>query len=795
MFNRVLGETQSMPLSLETVMSEGRRALENADHAEIRRHIRYDMIIVDEAQDLSENQFEIIMIMKAIWDQASITLVGDVLQSIYGFQDARPDLLLQMASKLRTTTREVKRHMAKEESAPTCSILVRNVNRRCSPSIVALANKNIASMTILPEGLDLECRSQWEDINFEMVSAVEEGEAQLPHLRVCRDVDNEVVAVRRQVLALVEEDLKANLERKRSIVVLHRTRNGLTALAQELLRFIDVDINILPDDPSDFEQTVDKVWLTRPAAQVQLRTVHGSKGGTWDVVLVAGLNDQTFPSGLATTAREQEEERRLLHVAITRARRGLYLFCNIKAGISSLLVGSSLRGLVEVTLDPKVPPNASPDVAWEALPAAVDKEQGRRDDGASLTSSAAAQAKERWRHLQNSLRDAFRDDRGPPTSPSDVAKLLHQLLQDGERGGVDVDATEATALGLLQSVIAILVEAVVVYPIGEVDENFGEEAHILSHLHSQPDIRALERGALALIGSMAMSDLCGLPRRIPLGIAPMILLPPLGKKSILAWQDGRDAREVAHARRQVTEGHARIRGALCFKGPSDDLLRNHGYHDLSYRKWTWGWDFFEYGGNGGSKVEAMQKLRPHILGAWGKLLSPRNGKFLTSSALGSSPTQQASSSSMAPQVKLQLRWALQASTCCNGIMAARLTAPPSSRGNIQVEEMGDVMDKVLPQLLRIVRQGKDTTEAHWCKVAATSNASRGVMICRTSEAMVDSVAILAMLLHAVRKCNVFKQLDLSVTSLLDQTPNVACVSVTKELYGELRRLLEFFQSL
>ena len=56
------------------------------------------------------------------------------------------------------------------------------------------------------------------------------------------------------------------------------------------------------------------------------RTIHSAKGGEWDVVHVLHLADGNLPSDLATGDAEQiEEERRLLYVAMTRARDELHV--------------------------------------------------------------------------------------------------------------------------------------------------------------------------------------------------------------------------------------------------------------------------------------------------------------------------------------------------------------------------------------------------------------------------------------------------------------------------------------
>lgn len=59
---------------------------------------------------------------------------------------------------------------------------------------------------------------------------------------------------------------------------------------------------------------------------VTLSTIHSAKGAEWDVVHVIHLADGCLPSDLATGRSEEiEEERRLLHVAMTRAADELWL--------------------------------------------------------------------------------------------------------------------------------------------------------------------------------------------------------------------------------------------------------------------------------------------------------------------------------------------------------------------------------------------------------------------------------------------------------------------------------------
>jgi DNA helicase-2/ATP-dependent DNA helicase PcrA len=64
--------------------------------------------------------------------------------------------------------------------------------------------------------------------------------------------------------------------------------------------------------------------LDEKAESVSLMTVHAAKGLEFDAVLVAGVEDGSFPHSRSQDSREEvEEERRLLYVAMTRAKRRL----------------------------------------------------------------------------------------------------------------------------------------------------------------------------------------------------------------------------------------------------------------------------------------------------------------------------------------------------------------------------------------------------------------------------------------------------------------------------------------
>ncbi len=62
-----------------------------------------------------------------------------------------------------------------------------------------------------------------------------------------------------------------------------------------------------------------------------LSTVHSAKGQEWDAVYVLNVTDGNFPSEFATGKPQLiEEERRLLYVAMTRAKQSLTLIAPLR---------------------------------------------------------------------------------------------------------------------------------------------------------------------------------------------------------------------------------------------------------------------------------------------------------------------------------------------------------------------------------------------------------------------------------------------------------------------------------
>ena len=61
---------------------------------------------------------------------------------------------------------------------------------------------------------------------------------------------------------------------------------------------------------------------------VKLMTIHSSKGLEFENVFIVGVEEDIFPpSSVISSIEELEEERRLFYVALTRAKKKLFLSC------------------------------------------------------------------------------------------------------------------------------------------------------------------------------------------------------------------------------------------------------------------------------------------------------------------------------------------------------------------------------------------------------------------------------------------------------------------------------------
>jgi DNA helicase-2/ATP-dependent DNA helicase PcrA len=90
-------------------------------------------------------------------------------------------------------------------------------------------------------------------------------------------------------------------------------------------------------------------FMDEQNGQVLLMTMHNSKGLEFDTVFIPGMEEGIFPLNRSiSNPSELEEERRLCYVALTRARKHLYLSHSEYRKITGQASIDALRFLAEI---------------------------------------------------------------------------------------------------------------------------------------------------------------------------------------------------------------------------------------------------------------------------------------------------------------------------------------------------------------------------------------------------------------------------------------------------------------
>jgi len=176
---------------------------------------RYQHLLVDECQDTSKQQIEILCHLVAAWPQTggqSLMVVGDPKQSIYGWRQARVELFLR--------TREEQR-LAACPAAPPLEILTLETNFRSTVTLVEWVN-GIFGRTIMPD-------KETGGVPFHAaVPRPEAPRGETPHLSLFVDADPQ--RCRRQEAAWLATELcrlQESLPDQETVGVLLFTRKHL----------------------------------------------------------------------------------------------------------------------------------------------------------------------------------------------------------------------------------------------------------------------------------------------------------------------------------------------------------------------------------------------------------------------------------------------------------------------------------------------------------------------------------------------------------------------------------------
>jgi len=140
-----------------------------------------------------------------------------------------------------------------------------------------------------------------------------------------------------------QENMEALIEAIRGYHMEQPFESGLSEFLARLALYA-------PEEDSG--ATEDAVWLS---------TIHGVKGMEFDTVFLVGLVEGLLPHVRATDIEDEEEERRIFYVGLTRAASRLYLSCTrFTEGYRDAIPSRFLDELRPLLLDSNARKNSSP---------------------------------------------------------------------------------------------------------------------------------------------------------------------------------------------------------------------------------------------------------------------------------------------------------------------------------------------------------------------------------------------------------------------------------------------------
>jgi DNA helicase II / ATP-dependent DNA helicase PcrA len=333
-------------IDFEDLLERTVQLFESDDAARETFQAQYRAFTVDEYQDVNLLQQSLLDLW--LGDRDDLCVVGDDYQSIYAFTGAGPQHLLGMPERF-----------------PGALVVRLEENYRSTPQVLGLANKLVPNLggaektlrAVRPEGDEPVVRPfpTVDDEDAAIVAEIKQLGVPLEEIAIlartnARLTDFEEVlhdaGIPFQGASLLERDAARRITRR-----LERSAED----AEGAVRAAALEagwLEQLPDKLGEREQVrqQDLARVVKLAAGfdgdaaafvadlrerfapgsdgahgVNLLTFHRAKGLEFDAVFLPRLQEKELPSKQARTAAEIAEERRLLYVGMTRAKRVLWL--------------------------------------------------------------------------------------------------------------------------------------------------------------------------------------------------------------------------------------------------------------------------------------------------------------------------------------------------------------------------------------------------------------------------------------------------------------------------------------
>jgi DNA helicase-2/ATP-dependent DNA helicase PcrA len=318
---------------------------ENGEARETFR-AQYRAFTVDEYQDVNLLQQTLLDLW--LGDRDDLCVVGDDYQSIYSFTGAGPEHLLGVPARF-----------------PQALVVRLEENYRSTPQVLALANKLVPNLGGAEKTLRPTLADGDEPVVRPYPTPEDEGAAIVAEIRHLGEPLEEIAILARTNARLTDfEELlheagisfqgSSLLERDAARRITRRLeRSGDEAAGAVRAAALESGwLEELPDKLGDREvvRQTDLARIVQLAAEfdgdaasfvadlrerfnsggdgargVNLLTLHRAKGLEFDAVFIPRLQEKELPSKQARTPEEIDEERRLLYVGMTRAKRVLWL--------------------------------------------------------------------------------------------------------------------------------------------------------------------------------------------------------------------------------------------------------------------------------------------------------------------------------------------------------------------------------------------------------------------------------------------------------------------------------------
>jgi DNA helicase II / ATP-dependent DNA helicase PcrA len=337
----------------EDLLERAIHLFESDPHALAELHDRYRSFTVDEYQDV--NLLQQTLLERWLGARDDLCAVGDDYQSIYGFTGATPRYLLELPTRF-----------------PHATVVRLEANYRSTPQVLELANRIVPRLGGAEKVLVATLAAGPDTVARPFASPADEAGFVVERIRALSadGVPHEEMAVLCRTnarLADFEEPLHdaripfqgaSLLGRDAARRLLRRLRDQESTSVAAGVRALAVEAGWLEDPPdglgerelvrqADLGRLVslarefdDGVRTTSEFAAdlharfgstgaerrgVHLLTLHGAKGLEFEAVFLPRLQERELPIRQAKTDDEVAEERRLLYVGMTRAKRHLAL--------------------------------------------------------------------------------------------------------------------------------------------------------------------------------------------------------------------------------------------------------------------------------------------------------------------------------------------------------------------------------------------------------------------------------------------------------------------------------------